>query len=705
MPASDALAEIRTAARLFEENLPPAQRKRLGQFFTGLPLGRLLAHLALGGESVTVLDPMAGNGDLLDAAVTAAQERGIATARLDGIEVDDITAACCQRRTEILRGRAAGLKSAIIAGSAFDPAVIRQLGPKVYDLVITNPPYVRYQSQKGDRHGGAAIREGLCAIIEERTGGAERRLWQTLAAGYSGLSDLSVPSWILSSVLTRHGGRLAIVAPATWRSRDYADIVRYLLLRFFALEFIVEDTQPGWFSDALVRTNLIVARRLTDGEAAVPLAERTSWADPRWLQIAPPAANPESLVGAAFSGLQPDAAFASWARVGGRSIPHIDNRAFALADEWKTLEQRLRRKMWFQKSEGMARAPARKQSRVAPAIPEPLQALLPAGSALADLQTLAEAQIRVSQGLRTGCNRFFYVTMLAEHNDGTAIVETSESFQKLRFKVPQEALRPVLHRQTDVSGFARGQIPNTRVLELSHWVLPEDQETVLKHESAYRAEGRTLPRQMPAELAAFVRRASLLALDPAAPSRLIPDLSAVRTNVKRPGSAHRIPGFWYMLPAFSARHLPVMFIPRINHGTPAASLNTVPAILIDANFSTLWPEGARWTNYGLYGLFSSVWCRAGMEALGTPLGGGALKLEATHIRQIPVPVFSDADCRKLGALGQRLAASDYAALADIDQLVLAAAFQPANESVLKSHARYIAAQLDASCSARQRIAS
>lgn len=706
MPANDALAGIRTAARLFEENLPPAQRKRLGQFFTGLPLGRLLAHLALGGERVTILDPMAGNGDLLDAAVTAARERGIATARLDGIEVDEITAACCRRRTEFLRGRAAGLKSAIIAGSAFDPVVIRQLGPQGYDLVITNPPYVRYQSQKGDKHGGAAIREGLCAIIGERTGGAERALWQTLAASYSGLADLSVPSWILSSVLTRPGGRLAIVAPATWRSRDYADIVRYLLLRFFAVEFIVDDTQPGWFSDALVRTNLIVARRLTDGEAAVPLAERTPRADPRWLQIAPSAANAESLVGAAFSGLHPDAAFASWAQAGGRSIPHIDNRSFALADEWKTLEQRLRRKAWFQKVERMsARAPARKQSRVAAAVPEPLRALLPAGNAPADLQTLAEAQIRVSQGLRTGCNRFFYVTMLAEHSDGTATVEASESFQKLRFKVPQEAFRPVLHRQKDLLGFARGQIPNARVLELSDWVLPEDEETVLKHESAYRAEGRTLPRQMPAELADFVRRASRLALDPAAPSRLIPDLSAVRTNVKRPGSAHRIPGFWYMLPAFSARHLPAMFIPRINHGTPAVSPNTLPPILIDANFSTLWPEGPRWTNHGLYGLFSSVWCRAGMEALGTPLGGGALKLEATHIRQIPLPVLSDADCRKLDTLGQRLAASDYAALADIDRLVLAAAFPSENEFALKSHARYIAARLDASCSARQRIAS
>ena len=549
-------------------------------------------------------------------------------------------------------------------------------------------------------------REGLRAIIDERTSGAERALWQVLTAGYSGLADLSVPAWILSAVLTRPGGRLAIVAPATWRSRDYADVVRYLLLRFFALEFIVDDTQPGWFSDALVRTNLIVTRRLTADETAAPLAERTSWGNPRWLQIAPPAANPESLVGAAFSGPHPDAAFASWARTGGRVVTNIDNRAFALADEWKTLEHRLRRKSWFQKAEGMtAHAVVRAQGHGMAAVPEPLRALLPEDSALADLQTLEEAQIRVSQGLRTGCNRFFYVTMLAENNDGTATIEASESFQKMRLKVPQGTLRPVLHRQTDMPGFARGQIPSARVLDLSHWVLPEDQETVLKHESAYRKQGRSLPQQMPSELAAFVRRASVLALDPGAPSRLIPDLSAVRTNVKRPGSINEIPGFWYMLPAFSARHLPAMFIPRINHGTPAASLNDLPPILIDANFSTLWPEGARWTNHGVYGLFSSVWCRAGMEALGTPLGGGALKLEATHIRQIPVPVFSDADCQTLGALGQRLADAGPSVLADIDQFVLAAAFPSANKATLKVNARYIEAQLGASCSARQRIAS
>lgn len=705
MPASDAIAEMRTAARLFEERLPPTQRKRLGQFFTGLPLGRLLAHLALGSEPAAILDPMAGNGDLLDAAASSAQERGIATLQLDGIEVDDDTAAFCQQRAAVLASRLDDLKSSIVAGSAFNPAAIRQLRPDGYDLVITNPPYVRYQSQKGDRDGGAAIREGLVAIVDDRLAGGERAIWRDIAEGYSGLADLSVPAWILAAILTRPGGRLAIVAPATWRSRDYADIVRYMLLRFFALEFVVEDTQPGWFSDAMVRTNLIVARRLTAAEAAVPLSDRTSWTKARWLQIAPQAASAESLVGRAFPEPRPDAAFAMWARSSGPPIAHVENRDFALLDEWKTLEHRAHRKVWFKNAEGISAPAAVRRQTHSAVVPEAFRALLPAGSVSGALQTLTEAQISVSQGLRTGCNRFFYVTVLAQHSDGTATVEASASFRRQRFRIPQAALRPVLHRQSDVVGFVRGQLPNSRVLDLSHWVLPEDQDTVLQHKLAYRNEGRASPQVMPEELAAYVRRASLLALDPSSPTRLIPDLSAVRTNVKKPRAPDRAPAFWYMLPPFSARHSPAIFVPRVNHGTPAASPNTLPPILIDANFSTLWSKGPKWTNRGLYSLFSSIWCRAAMEAFGTPLGGGALKLEATHIRQIPIPAFSEADCRKLDVLGQRLARSDLSALPDIDQLVLATAFPSASEASLKGYARSIEAQLRASCAARQRIAS
>lgn len=707
MSATDTVGAIRSSARSFEESLPPAQRKRLGQFFTGLPLGTLLAHLALDQDCRAVIDPMAGHGDLLDAAATTARSRGFQIDRLDGLELDPNTAAFCGRRMTALQEDGAVAGSRIVTGSAFDPSNVAALHAPGYDLVITNPPYVRYQSQNGDGAGVDDVRRGLSAIVDARASGDERALWQTLVEGYSGLADLSVPSWLLSALLTRPRGRLALVVPATWRSRDYADVVRYLLLRLFRLEFIVADAQPGWFSDALVRTHLVVARRLPRDEASAPLAGRTSWPSACWLQVAPEAASRASLVGGAFPGPEPERDFADWTVAINREVHGIESRPFVLQEEWRTLEQRLGRKGWFQKAEDRRDTlPLFSSGAARPAaVPEGLRDMLPTGASPAHLQTLEQAGIRVSQGLRTGCNRFFYVTLAGDDGGETVAVEASDSFQNVQFRVPADALRPVLHRQADMPTFIRGQLPPTRALDLSQWVLPEDQAVVARAAETYRKRGESAPRVMPAELAAFVTRAACLAPDPKEPARFIPDLSAVRTNIRPPVNGRSIPRFWYMLPAFTARNLPAIFTPRINHGTPTVVLNTHPPILIDANFSTIWADQKRWTRHALYALFNSSWCRAAMESAGTPLGGGALKLEATHIRQVPVPSLSDNDCRTFEALGQQLAASAPSAQHQIDMFILSAALPGLNEKDLKAAARHIETRLQTACAARQRIAS
>ena len=707
MPANDPVGAIRSSARSFEESLPPAQRKCLGQFFTGLPLGTLLAYLALDGDCRAVIDPMAGHGDLLDAAATTARTRGFLLDRLDGIELDPDTAAFCGRRIAALQADDTAVGARTVTGSAFDPSNVAALNAPGYDLVITNPPYVRYQSQNGDGAGIDDVRRGLSAIVDARVSGNERTLWQTLVGGYSGLAGLSVPAWLLSALLTRPGGRMALVVPATWRSRDYADAVRYLLLRFFRLEFIVADTQPGWFSDALVRTHLVVARRYAWDEAAAPLADRSSWPSACWLQISPEAASGASLVGGAFSGPEPERNFAAWAVAMTQQVRGIESRPFVLQEEWQILEQRLGRKSWFQKAENRRDTlPLFLRGDARPAaVPEGLQEMLPPGAVPAHLQTLEQAGIRVSQGLRTGCNRFFYVALVGDDDGESVTVEASNSFQNVRFRAPVAALRPVLHRQANMQAFMDGHSPPTCTLDLSNWVLPEDQAVVAKAAEAYRKRGESAPRVMPDELASFVARAARRALDPKEPTRVIPDLSAVCTNIRQP--AHRLgtPRFWYMLPAFTARHVPAIFTPRINHGTPVVALNTAPPILIDANFSTVWPEQKRWTRHALYALFNSGWCLAAMESAGTPLGGGALKLEATHIRQLPVPSLSDRDCQRLETLGQQLAASAPSAQHQIDMFILAAALPGLDENDMKTAARHIETRLQAACAARQRIAS
>lgn len=704
MPATDAASAIRSSARSFEKDLPAAQRKRLGQFFTGLPLGTLLAHIALDPNARAVIDPMAGHGDLLDAAATTARARSARLRRLDGIELDPETAAFCGRRAAALQTDGAVADARIVTGSAFDPLIVATLDALGYDLVITNPPYVRYQSQNGNGAGVGDVRRGLSAIVDARMTGGERTLWQALVEGYSGLADLSVPAWLLAALLTRPGGRLALVVPATWRSRDYADVVRYLLLRAFRLEFIVADTQPGWFSDALVRTHLVIARRLAWDEAQAPVSSRSHLPAANWLQISPAAAGGESLVGGAFPGPEPERDFAVWAHAKNRQVPGIESRPFALNEEWRTLEQRLWRKSWFQKAENRRSAlPLLSAGETRPAaMPEELRDMLPPGAVPARLRTLEQAGIRVSQGLRSGCNRFFYVMLAGEDERETVTVTASDSFQNMQFRVPAAALRPVLHRQADIQAFANGCVPVTRALDLSDWILPEDQPAVTEAAGAYRQRGMSVPRVMPFELASFVRLAARYAPDPKEPARFIPDLSAVRTNVRHPANGRDVPRFWYMLPAFTARHLPAIFTPRVNHGTPAVALNSQPPILIDANFSTLWADERLWTPHALYALFHSSWCRAAMESAGTPLGGGALKLEATHIRQVPIPPLSDRDCKRLATLGQQLAAAAPSARHQIDMFILAASLPGIGENDLTEAARHIDTRLEASCAARQR---
>ena len=111
-----------------------------------------------------------------------------------------------------------------------------------------------------------------------------------------------------------------------------------------------------------------------------------------------------------------------------------------------------------------------------------------------------------------------------------------------------------------------------------------------------------------------------------------------------------------MLPDFAPRHRPDLFVARVNSESPRVVLNPGRDALVDANFSTLWLRPKAFVEaLAVFAYLNSSVAAALFEHTGAVMGGGALKLEATHLRSLPVPLLSAKVWRRLAALGAKLA--------------------------------------------------
>src|SRR5690349_6073663 len=123
-----------------------SRRKRLGQCFTGELTARLLAALALCSTHRRVLDPMAGVGNLLEAVAQRAMHIGTQV-ELYGVEIDEEIARKGNASLTSIARVCPALTGHVANADAFQAATWKSSSNRqAFDLVITNPPYVRYQS-------------------------------------------------------------------------------------------------------------------------------------------------------------------------------------------------------------------------------------------------------------------------------------------------------------------------------------------------------------------------------------------------------------------------------------------------------------------------------------------------------------------------------------------------------------------------------
>lgn len=606
------------------------RRKRLGQYFTEQRVARLLALLADAPQARSIIDPMAGSGNMLAACASI----GCSPRVMRGIEIDPRAARACRDNKAV-----GAAEMAIVQGDAFAPSSWQGV-PDAFDLVITNPPYVRYQlgstaaTHDIELAGAAEIRARLIDLIERSANlqTRERSIFMKCATGYSGLADLAVPSWILCCSRVTQGGRLAIVVPDTWLSRDYAVPIVYLLRRFFIIEYVVEDGDVSWFPDALTRTTLVVARRVDDKGSPYEIGGHLR------ITLTKSLATERSIVGTAFShASDPDLAFAKWAvaRREERSNGEWDGLSWGWSDEadlLRALQHRSQRLCWMGEAEG---------ARTTAVVPERIARIVNVSAER--LATLDQLGWSIGQGLRSGANDFFYVSAEGRDRYSSAILP-GEVLQ-----LPADVLHPAVRCQDELpkNGARVVEKSNSFVLLLQDYALPEDIEVV---------DGPRPWRPIHGDLARLVRTAAVKEYVRQGRKQLLPELSAVRTNV-REGSKNRPARFWYQLPPLSDRHTPDVYVPRVNGVAVAPYLNPNRALIIDANFSSLWPDpSSKISATVLMSLLTSSWSRSFLEAIATVMGGGALKLEASHLRRLLLPHLDANSSRRLTELGASLLA-------------------------------------------------
>ncbi len=191
-------------------------RKARGAFFTPPALCRHMAAWAIRDAGDRVLEPSCGEAAFLLAAGDRLTELGAHDRpRLEGIELHAPSARAARAA---LAER--GVRARIRTGDVF------AIEPRpVFDAVIGNPPYVRYQQFAGParaRAREAALRGGV-------------RL--------SALASSWAPFTVHAARFLRPGGRLALVLPAELLSTNYAAEVRRFLMARFAIVRLVLFTE------------------------------------------------------------------------------------------------------------------------------------------------------------------------------------------------------------------------------------------------------------------------------------------------------------------------------------------------------------------------------------------------------------------------------------------------------------------------------
>jgi len=180
-----------------------ADTKLRGGYYTPPDVASLLSNWALVSGEERVLEPSCGDGNFIEAALGRLHGRGFIT----GVELSPTEAG-----KALSRG---GDRARIVFGDVFD-WYSRRRASGVYDAVLGNPPFIRYQNFP------EAHRQPAFDLMRSR------------GLNPSRLTNAWVPFVVLATDALKDGGRLGLVMPAELLQVGYAGELREYLARNYS---------------------------------------------------------------------------------------------------------------------------------------------------------------------------------------------------------------------------------------------------------------------------------------------------------------------------------------------------------------------------------------------------------------------------------------------------------------------------------------
>lgn len=568
----------------------PNRQKLLGQFFSGRKIANSLFDLLGKPCNKTVIDPMCGRGDLLMPFIN--------DNTVNGIELDPVAFSMAQEN----------MPNAIslVNSNAFELSHYSFETFEGYDVVITNPPFVRrenYTIAQEQVEGTLPIScvisnlEDLTKNIQTLTLTQKQEVIGALKK-VSGLADISLLSWVLCMLITKVEGHFALVVPNTLLAREYSIDVLSLFKSLFEIDYIINDVNSVWFDGiAQIQTSLIVAKRTNYISKSH---------DIRIVDLYKEAVGRNSI--ASFTSKR-------------QTLKGFVNKGKSIEG---VCEIRKVKQLEYA-SQNMAIQASSK-----------LHSVIQKEDVV--YKTFDDFGIICGQGFRSGANTFF----ILENEEDVCVSKILQT----KIKRHKNFVKSIIQNQRSLGG---------------NYVIDSDKETssLLVIPRGYATtedvvfitkECYCIMSPVPRDIQEYIN----IAAKEKVGKTLIPELSSVKTNVRNKDG---IIAFWYNLPSFTKRHTAPVFIPRVNGKEVIARYNPKQYV-VDANFITFWQnddvKSPLLDNHALIAILNSTWFSILCEESGIVMGGGALKLDSIQIQKFPIPSFSVKDLNILSKYGKAL---------------------------------------------------